>query len=160
MIKTSTRQNARKYFNEALLDDTSVTYSAKEAEFTSSEIDQSGMFDEQKTKKVLLNLKAHSLKELLSKIKDTLKEKKYNPDERSWEIELSNENGFINWYYSDENYNATSEEMLDLWKQGKVRLWATGCFIHILKTVKTSEVPDDELENFAIKNNLKVNDER
>lgn len=149
-------KNETKRMNEV---EGSVIYKAKYADFYSEEDSyENGAFGRDIFWDYQLDLEASSLKELFTKIK---KELGMESKDFYWGVELSDMNGktcFKVDYEGDEEDTliAASKREIEDWKKGNQRLWLIRGTIPVLKAVKPSNVPDDEMEAFARENHLEI----
>ncbi len=105
---------------------------------------------------IRLNLEAPSLEELFNKVKNKLH---MGSDSYAWLVETSALNGrscFLVEYTMDRNGSLASGKQIEAWKKGKERLWYVHGYVPVIKTMKPSNVPDEEMEEFALKNNLDI----
>lgn len=147
-------KNETKRMDEA---EGSVIYTAKKAWFDSEEDSyEKGVIDSGVSWDINLDLTANSLGDLFKKVQKSLY---MNGKGYYWSVELSDMNGetcFAVEYEGDENNDLASDSQLDDWKNGDERLWLVRGRVPVLKTMKPSNVPDDEMEAFARENHLEI----
>ena len=76
-----------------------------------------------------------------------------------WSVELSdmnNETCFAVEYEGDEENDLASDSQIEDWKNGDERLWLVRGRVRVMKAIKPSNVPDEEMEAFARANGLDV----
>lgn len=145
----------RRRFNEA--EESNVIYTAKDAWFESEEDSyEEGVIGGGAQWDRNLDLSASSLDELFKKVQDKL----YMDDKGYyWSVELSDMNDetcFIVEYEGDEDNYLADDRQLKAWKKGDERLWLVRGRVRVMKTVKPSNVPDEEMEAFARANGLDI----
>lgn len=148
-------RSIRRRFNEAL--EGNIIYTAKFADFYSEEdlyeegaIGGGAQFD------IDLDIEAKSLDELFRKVKKALY---MDGKGYYWGVELSDMNDqtcFTVDYEGNGDNDLASEDEIEAWKNGEERLWLVRGRVHVMKTVKPSNVPDDEMEAFARANGLDI----
>ena len=154
---TSRRFESRRIRNEA--NDGNVIYVARRVEFTQEEdsytdgiLLNGGYYEWVDT----LNIEASSLDELFKKIKKALY---MDSSKYSWAVELSymnNQSCICVEYEGDKDSTPASEGQINAWKRGEEQLFLVRGRIPVLKTVKASNVPDEEMEALAQKNDMNI----
>lgn len=145
----------RRRFNEAK--ESNVIYTAKFADFHSEEDSyEEGVIGGGTSWDINLDLSANSLEELFKKVQRNL----YMDDKGYyWSVELSdmnNETCFAVEYEGDEENDLASDSQIEDWKNGDERLWLVRGRVRVMKAIKPSNVPDEEMEAFARANGLDV----
>lgn len=145
----------RRRFTES--EESNVIYTAKKAWFDSEEDSyEKGVIDSGVSWDINLDLSANSLEDLFKKVQKSLY---MNGKGYSWGVELSDMNGetcFLVEYEGDENNDLASDSQIDDWKNGDERLWLVRGRVRVMKAIKPSNVPDEEMEAFARANGLDI----
>lgn len=145
----------RRRFTES--EESNVIYTAKKAWFDSEEDSyEKGVIDSGVSWDINLDLSANSLEDLFKKVQKSLY---MNGKGYSWGVELSDMNGdtcFLVEYEGDENNDLASDSQIDDWKNGDERLWLVRGRVRVMKAIKPSNVPDEEMKAFARANGLDI----
>lgn len=145
----------RRRFNEA--EESNVIYTAKFADFYSEEDSyEEGVIGGGAQWDINLDLEAKSLDELFRKVKKALY---MDGKGYYWGVELSDINDetcFMVDYEGDEDNDLASDSQIEDWKNGDERLWLVRGRVRVMKAIKPSNVPDDEMEAFARANGLDI----
>lgn len=145
----------RRRFNEA--EESNVIYTADEAWFMSEETEyESGDIGGGSEWSESLRLESNTLEGLFDKIQKKLY-MSVDDEDYYWSVQLSDMNGWTSFevsYLADENNSVASNRQIEDWKNGDKQLWSVYCSIIVKKTVKPSNVPDEEMEAFARANGL------
>ena len=131
----------RRRFNEA--QESNVIYTAKTAWFDSEEDSyEEGVIGGGTSWDINLDLSANSLEELFKKV-----QRKLYMDDKGyyWSVELS-----------DMNNETCFLAEIDAWENGDERLWLVRGRVRVMKAIKPSNVPDEEMEAFARANGLDI----
>lgn len=147
----------RRRFNEA--EESNVIYTADFADFWSEETTYEGGDIGGGTEwEIRLDLESNTLEGLFDKIQKKLY--MYSDDEDySWSVQLSEMNGWTSFevnYLGDEQNSPASKRQIEAWKDGDETLWSVYGSVRVKKTVKPSNVPDEEMEAFARANGLDI----
>ena len=150
-------RSLRRRFNES--EESDVLYTAKDAWFRSEETTyEEGDIGGGTEWVEKLNLESNTLEGLFDKIQEKLY---MNADDERfyWSVQLSDMNGWTSFecsYLADENNYFASDRHIEDWKNGNETLWDVYCSVIVEKTVKASNVPDEEMEALADKLGLDV----
>lgn len=145
----------RRRFNEA--QESNVIYTAKTAWFDSEEDTyEEGVIGGGTSWDINLDLSANSLEELFKKV-----QRKLYMDDKGyyWSVELSDMNDetcFLVEYEGNEDNDLASKAEIDAWENGDERLWLVRGRVRVMKAIKPSNVPDEEMEAFARANGLDI----
>lgn len=150
-------RNLRRRFNEA--EKSNVIYTAKFADFYSEETTYEGGDIGGGTEwEIKLDLQSNTLEGLFDKIQKELY--MYADDEDyDWSVQLSEMNGWTSFevnYLGDEQNSPASKRQIEAWKDGDETLWSVYGSIQVKKTVKPSNVPDEEMEALAKRLGLNI----
>ena len=145
----------RRRFNEA--EEGNVIYTAKKAWFDSEEDSyEEGVIGGGVSWDIDLDLSENSLEELFKKVQKNLY---MNGKGYYWSVELSDVNDetcFLVEYEGDEDNDLASDRQIEDWKNGDERLWLVRGRVRVMKAIKPSNVPDEEMEAFARANGLDI----
>ena len=95
-----------------------------------------------------VGVEGESLDDVLSKL---LKELYLEKDEAGVTV-WSDESRIDITFMGDENNAVASEEEIEEWKKGDLRLWYVTVLCYVEKHKKDSSVPEEEMEKFAKEN--------
>ena len=145
----------RRRFNEA--EEGNVIYTAKKAWFESEEDSYGeGVIGGGVSWDIDLDLSENSLEELFKKVQKKLY---MNGKGYYWSVELSDMNDetcFLVDYEGDEDNDLASDRQIEAWKNGDERLWLVRGRVRVMKAIKPSNVPDEEMEALARANGLDI----
>ena len=145
----------RRRFTES--EESNVIYTAKKAWFDSEEDSyEKGVIGVGTSWDINLDLSANSLEDLFKKVQKNLY---MDGKGYYWGVELSDMNGktcFMVDYEGNGDNDLASEDEIEAWKNGEERLWLVRGRVQVMKTVKPSNVPDEEMKAFARANGLDI----